>query len=65
MNDTPFADLREQLKSGRAALATAYLEKAEVSQYLSRHAALVDGVLAELSTRVALPASFCLAAVGG
>ena len=65
MNDTPFADLREQLKSGRAALAAAYLGKPEVSQYLSRHAALVDGVLAELSTRVALPASFCLVAVGG
>ena len=65
MNDTLFADLREQLKSGRAALATAYLGKPEVIHYLSRHAALVDGVLVELSNRVALPASFCLAAVGG
>jgi len=65
VNDTLFADLREQLKSGRAALAAAYLGKPEVTQYLSHHAALVDGVLAELSNRVALPASFCLAAVGG
>ena len=65
MSETPFADLRERLKSGRAALAAAYLKKPEVAHYLARHAALVDGVLAELSTRVALPASFCLAAVGG
>jgi [protein-PII] uridylyltransferase len=33
--------------------------------YLTRHAALVDGVLAEIGARLALPASFCLAAVGG
>jgi len=61
----PFADLRERLKSGRAALAAAYLEKPAAAYYLTRHAALVDGVLAEISTRLALPTSFCLAAVGG
>jgi [protein-PII] uridylyltransferase len=61
----PFADLRERLKSGRAALAAAYLETPSAPRYLSRHAALVDGVLAEIGTRLALPASFCLAAVGG
>ena len=65
MSAPPFADLRERLKSGRAALAAAYLEKPVVSTYLARHAALVDGVLAEIGTRLALPASFCLAAVGG
>jgi [protein-PII] uridylyltransferase len=60
-----FADLRERLKSGRAALAAAYLKKPEVNLYLTHHAALVDGVLSEISTRLELPASFCLAAVGG
>ncbi len=65
MNTSPFADLREQLKSGRAALAAAYLKKPEVFRYLTRHAALVDGVLSEINTRLTLPASFCLAAVGG
>jgi len=61
----PFADLRERLKSGRAALAAAYLETSSAPRYLTRHAALVDGVLTEISGRLALPASFCLAAVGG
>ena len=65
MSAAPFAFLREQLKSGRAALAAAYLKQPEVSLYLSRHAALVDGVLAEINIQLALPASFCLAAVGG
>ena len=65
MNESPFATLRERLKSGRAALAAAYLKKPEVFHYLTRHTALVDGVLSELSARVALPANFCLAAVGG
>ena len=65
MSAPQFADLRERLKSGRAALAAAYLEKPEVSRYLTRHAALVDGVLSEISTRLTLPADFCLAAVGG
>ncbi|OYY81138.1 MAG: hypothetical protein B7Y33_02320, partial [Hydrogenophilales bacterium 16-62-9] len=65
MSETPFAELRERLKSGRAALAAAYLKKPEVFHYLTRHTALVDSVLAEISTRVALPASICLAAVGG
>ena len=65
MSIPPFADLRERLKSGRAALAAAYRKKPAVSPYLTRHAALVDGVLAEISTRLALPDSFCLAAVGG
>lgn len=65
MSAPPFADLRERLKSGRAALAAAYLETPSATRYLTRHAALVDGVLSEISARLALPASFCLAAVGG
>ncbi|MDP2057075.1 MAG: [protein-PII] uridylyltransferase [Thiobacillus sp.] len=65
MSAPPFADLRERLKSGRATLAAAYLEKPAAAHYLTRHTALVDGVLSEISTRLLLPASFCLAAVGG
>ena len=65
MSVAPFADLRERLKSGRAELATAFLDKPGSSHYLTRHAALVDAVLSELCKRVALPAGFCLAAVGG
>ena len=65
MSYPPFADLRERLKSGRAALAAAYLETPSVPRYLTRHATLVDGVLSDISARLALPASFCLAAVGG
>ena len=65
MSIAPFADLRERLKSSRAALAAAYLEKPAASRYLTRHADLVDGVLAEICARLELPASFCLAAVGG
>ena len=65
MSVAPFADLRERLKSGRAVLAAAYLEDAAAAHYLTRHAALVDGVLSEISARLALPATFCLAAVGG
>lgn len=65
MSAAPFADLRERLKSGRATLAAAFLAKPAASRYLTRHAALVDGVLADLSSRLALPASYCLAGVGG
>ncbi|MBT9567022.1 MAG: [protein-PII] uridylyltransferase [Thiobacillus sp.] len=65
MSDTTFAELRERLKSGRAALAAAYLKKPAVKHYLSQHAALVDDVLATLSALVALPGRFSLAAVGG
>ena len=65
MNVPPFADLRERLKSRRAALAAAYLKKPAVSLYLTRHADLVDGVLTEICTGLALPDSFCLVAVGG
>ncbi|MBW8371582.1 MAG: [protein-PII] uridylyltransferase [Thiobacillus sp.] len=65
MSNPPFADLRERLKSGRAALATAYLETPSATRYLTQHAALVDSVLSEICTRLVLPASFCLAAVGG
>jgi len=65
VSNSPFADLRERLKSGRTALAAAYRKKPAVSPYLTRHAALVDGLLAEISTRLVLPDSFCLAAVGG
>ncbi len=64
MNRPPFADLRERLKSGRTDLATAFLRK-PATHYLSRHAALVDSVLVELSARLALPPAFCVAAVGG
>ena len=64
MSPQPFADLRERLKSGRAELAAAFLKK-PATHYLTRHAALVDDVLIELSARLALPPSFCLAAVGG
>ena len=60
-----FADLRDKLRSGRAALAAAHLEKPDTPHYLAHHATLVDGVMSEISTRLALPASFCLAAVGG
>ena len=65
MSNPPFADLRERLKSGRAALAAAYLETPSAPRYLARHAALVDGVITDISVRLALPSSFCLAAVGG
>jgi [protein-PII] uridylyltransferase len=61
----PFADLRERLKASRAELAAAFLDKPAATHYLARHAALVDDVLSELCRRVALPADFCLAAVGG
>ncbi len=64
MSPQPFADLRERLKSGRAELAAAFLKQPS-GHYLTRHAALVDDVLTELSARLALPSSFCLAAVGG
>ncbi|MBN8771093.1 MAG: [protein-PII] uridylyltransferase [Thiobacillus sp.] len=64
MSKPPFADLRERLKSGRSDLAAAFLRKS-TTHYLSRHAALVDSVLIELSARLALPPTFCLAAVGG
>ncbi|OYY57910.1 MAG: [protein-PII] uridylyltransferase, partial [Hydrogenophilales bacterium 28-61-11] len=65
MSAPPFADLRERLKSRRAALAAAYLKKPAVSLYLTRHANLVEGVLAEICVGLALPDSFCLGAVGG
>lgn len=65
MSSPPFADLRERLKSGRALLAAAYLEKPSAARYLVSHAALADAVLSEISARLALPPSFCLAAVGG
>ncbi|HMA11391.1 MAG TPA: nucleotidyltransferase domain-containing protein, partial [Steroidobacteraceae bacterium] len=65
MSIAPFADLRERLKTGRAELAAAFLDKPASTHYLTRHAALVDDVLSGLCARVALPAEFCLAAVGG
>ncbi|MDA8128116.1 MAG: [protein-PII] uridylyltransferase [Betaproteobacteria bacterium] len=64
MSAAPFADLRERLRSGRAELAAAFLKK-PATHYLTGHAALVDGVLTELSARLSLPPGFCLAAVGG
>ena len=65
MSTPPFADLRERLKSGRAALAAGYLKRRAAAHYLTRHATLVDGVLSELCARVQLPAAYCLAAAGG
>jgi len=65
VNLSLFASLRERLKSRRAALVAAYLKKPAVSLYLTRHADLVDGVLADICAGLALPDSFCLAAVGG
>ncbi len=65
MSIPPFADLRERLKSRRAALAAAYLKKPAVSLYLTRHADLVDDVLTEICAGLALPNSYCLVAVGG
>ena len=57
--------LRERLKSGRTRLAENFARLAQVSHYLGQHAALVDGVLADLSDQLKLPTGFCLAAVGG
>ncbi|MDT3707688.1 MAG: [protein-PII] uridylyltransferase [Thiobacillus sp.] len=65
MKIAPFVDLRERLKTDRTELATAFLEKPAATRYLARHAALADDVLSELCKRVALPADYCLAAVGG
>ena len=65
MNASPFADLRDQLRSGRQALASAWRARPVASRYLARHAALVDGILATLCERLALPDAVCLAAVGG
>ncbi len=65
MNTPPVADLRDQLKSGRVALAAAWRERPVASRYLARHAALVDGVLTALCERLGLPETVCLAAVGG
>ncbi len=65
MNGSPVADLREQLKSGRAALAEAWRARPVSTRYLARHAALVDTVLVALCQRLALPSSASLAAVGG
>ena len=65
MSATPFAALRERLKAGRAELAAAFLDKPASAHYLTRHAALVDDVLSDLCRGVALPAGFCVAAVGG
>lgn len=65
MNALPVADLRDRLKSGRAALAAAWQTRPAASRYLARHAALVDRVLAALCERLALPDTVALAAVGG
>ncbi|MFP5381263.1 MAG: [protein-PII] uridylyltransferase [Gammaproteobacteria bacterium] len=65
MNGSPLASLRERLKSGRAALATTYLRHPAATSYLVQHAALVDAVLADLCTYLAVPDTCCLAAVGG
>ena len=65
MSHASYATLRERLKVSRATLADAYLKKPEVTHYLTRHATLVDDVLAEISQQSGLSAHFCIAAVGG
>lgn len=65
MSGTPFADLRERLQTGRAALAAAFQKRGAAARYLSGHTDLVDAVLADLCTRLALPTTYCLIAVGG
>ncbi|MCA1925361.1 MAG: [protein-PII] uridylyltransferase [Thiobacillus sp.] len=65
MNAVSLAGLRDQLRSGRSALAESWRARPVASRYLARHAALVDGVLAALCERLHLPAGVCLAAVGG
>jgi len=65
VNIVPFADLRERLKTGRTALAAAFLKRGAAARYLSGHTDLVDAVLADLCTRLALPRTYCLVAVGG
>ena len=63
--DNPIAMLREQLKSGRTALAADFLRQSRPAHYLARHASLVDSILADLSDTLGLPRDCCLAAVGG
>ena len=65
MNTLAFADLRECLRAGRAALAESWRTRPVAARYLARHAGLVDEVLAALCTRLALPERVCLVAVGG
>lgn len=62
---TSVAVLRERLKSERAELAADFLRQPHPVRYLSRHAALVDGVLSNLCVALALPGDCCLVAVGG
>ncbi len=61
----PVKTLRENLKAGRKALAARYLEEHDAPAYLTRHAGLVDGVLAELWNSLAFPPELALVAVGG
>ncbi len=65
MSIAPFADLRERLKTGRTALAAVFHKRGAAARYLSGHTKLVDGVLADLCTRLALSPACCLVAVGG
>ncbi|MDR1888539.1 MAG: [protein-PII] uridylyltransferase [Zoogloeaceae bacterium] len=57
--------LREKLLTGRKALAHDYAETPNAPLYLTRHAALVDGVLNQLWLRMEFPPDITLAAVGG
>ncbi len=63
--DNPVVALRDRLKAGRAELAAGFIRQPRPHHYLSRHAALVDGVLRDLSDTLGLPRDCCLAAVGG
>ena len=63
--DSPVTILRDRLKAERAALAADFIRQPQPVRYLARHAALVDGVLAELCEALVLPRDCCLAAVGG
>ena len=65
VQDSLIPSLRARLKSERSTLASEFISQPHPVRYLARHAALVDGVLAELCESLALPRDYCLAAVGG
>jgi [protein-PII] uridylyltransferase len=57
--------LREQLKSGRKALAERYQADKDAPRYLRQHVRLVDGILETLWRSLEFPPEMALAAVGG
>ena len=56
---------RSQLKSGRAALRTAFHARADTPRLLREHARLVDGVVANVWSELGAPAEATLVGVGG